>query len=68
MPCGWAVVVVAVGPGTTAGTVRDPKENWAECKQSRVFVGSGCTRSVGWERGKLDELRVIPEMAIRARA
>jgi len=31
-------------------------------------VGDGCTGSVGRERGKVDELRVIPDMAVRARA
>jgi len=31
-------------------------------------MGDGCAGSAGRERGKLDELRVIPEMAIRAQA
>jgi len=30
-------------------------------------VGDGCAGSVGRKRGKLDELRVLPEIAIRAR-
>jgi hypothetical protein len=71
MPCGWVVVLVEVivGPWTTepaavpAGTVSYPRER---CKQPRVFAGGGCTGSVG--RGKVDELHVIPGMAIRARA
>jgi hypothetical protein len=36
------------------------------CKQPRVFVGDGCASSVG--RVEVDELRGIPEMAVRARA
>jgi hypothetical protein len=34
-------------------------------KQPRVFGGDGCTSCVGGEGGRVDDLRIIPEMAIR---